>query len=71
MIAELGSFCLALALCISIAQGVLPILGAQQQNQSWMAFARPAAYTQWFIIVIAYVLLTYAFITHDLSLIHI
>ena len=71
MTAELGNFCLALALCISIAQAILPILGAQKQKQAWMAFARPAAYTQWLIIVIAYALLTYAFITHDYSILYV
>ncbi len=71
MIAELGNFCLSLALIISIAQAVLPIIGAQQQKHSWMAFARPAAYTQWLIVALAYALLTYAFITHDYSILYV
>ena len=71
MIAELGNFCLSLALVISIAQAVLPLVGAQHQKHSWMAFARPAAYTQWLIVALAYALLTYAFITHDYSILYV
>jgi cytochrome c-type biogenesis protein CcmF len=36
-----------------------------------MAFARPAAYLQWFLIAFAYVLLTYAFIVHDYSILYV
>lgn len=71
MIAELGNFCLCLALCVSIAQTIVPILGAHQNNHSWMMFARPAAYTQWLLIAFAYLLLTYAFITHDYSILYV
>ncbi|MCL4159285.1 UNVERIFIED_CONTAM: hypothetical protein GTU68_051303, partial [Idotea baltica] len=71
MTAELGNFCLALALCISVAQAIVPIVGAHKNRFSWMALARPAAYTQWFLVLIAYILLTYAFITHDYSIAYV
>jgi len=68
MIGELGNYCLILALCVAIAQSIIPIIGANQNRQSWMAFARTAAYTQWWLIAISYGLLTYAFIIHDYSI---
>ena len=71
MIGELGSFCLALALCVALAQSTIPIIGAARQRQSWMAFSHSAAYLQWLLVACAYVLLTYAFITHDYSILYV
>ncbi|MEM7358736.1 MAG: heme lyase CcmF/NrfE family subunit [Pseudomonadota bacterium] len=71
MIGELGTYCLVLALCVALAQSVIPILGAQQNRQSWMAFSRSAAYTVWWLAALAYGLLTYAFITHDYSIAYV
>lgn len=68
MIGELGTLFLCLALCVSIAQTIIPIIGAQQHRSSWIAFARPAVYVQWTLIALAYALLTYAFITFDYSI---
>ena len=71
MVGELGNFCLALALCVAIAQCVVPILGAAKQQSNWMAFARPSTYVQWGLIVIAYLCLSYAFINHDYSIAYV
>ena len=71
MIGELGNFCLGLALCVAIAQSIVPIVGAHQGRQSWMAFSRPAAYLQWLLVAIAYCILTYAFIIHDYSILYV
>lgn len=71
MVSELGTFCLALALAVSIAQGVVPLLGARRNNPAWMAVARPAAYIQWVLVAISYGLLTYAFLTHDYSIAYV
>ena len=71
MTGELGNYCLVLALCVAIAQAVIPMLGAAKNKQSWMAFSRAAAYTQWGLIASAYGLLTYAFITHDYSIAYV
>ncbi len=46
MIPELGHFALILALCLALAQGMLPLIGAQRGNLSLMALARPAAQGQ-------------------------
>lgn len=68
MVGELGTFCLALALAVAFAQGIIPLLGANSSNRAWMAFARPATYLHWLLVAIAYAALTYAFITHDYSI---
>lgn len=68
---ELGTFCLALALCVAVAQGAIPLAGAHLKRQGWMAFARPAAYLHWLLVALAYALLTHAFITHDYSIAYV
>ena len=42
MIPELGHFALILALCVALAQGILPLAGAHTGHAGWIAFARPA-----------------------------
>ena len=68
MIDELGHFALILALCMALAQSVLPLWGAQRGNATWMAQVRPAARGQFVFMAIAYACLTYAFVTNDFSL---
>lgn len=46
MIPELGNFALILALCVAVAQGTLPLIGAHTDRQAWVALARPAAIAQ-------------------------
>jgi len=60
MIAELGHFCLILALCVALAQGVLPLAGAVRGNARWLAFARPAAATQFVLVALAFAALALA-----------
>src|SRR5689334_11135065 len=67
MIPELGQFALALAMCLALAQAVLPIVGAARNNAAWMAVARPAAQGLFVFVVIAFGCLTYAFVTNDFS----
>jgi len=67
MIPELGQFALSLAMCLAIAQAVLPIVGAARNNAAWMAVARPAAQGLFVFVVIAFGCLTYAFVTNDFS----
>jgi cytochrome c-type biogenesis protein CcmF len=68
MIGELGHFCLIVALMLSLAQGILPLMGAAKGRSAWMAVAQPAAQGQLLFIVIAYALLTVAFLNSDFSL---
>ncbi|MEO5558631.1 MAG: heme lyase CcmF/NrfE family subunit [Dokdonella sp.] len=67
MIPELGQFALILALLLSLAQCVLPILGAHLGNRALIAVARPAVAGQAVFVVLAFAILTYAFITQDFS----
>ncbi|MDA9982453.1 heme lyase CcmF/NrfE family subunit [Gammaproteobacteria bacterium] len=67
MIPEIGHFALILALCVALVQSVLPVVGAARNIPGWIAVARPAAYTQLLFVAIAYICLTYAFITNDFS----
>ena len=71
MLGELGNYCLVLALCVSIAQSIIPLMGTARQRQSWMMFGRSAAYVQWLLVVASYVILTYAFYLNDFSIAYV
>ncbi len=68
MIAELGHFALILAFVTACLQTVVPLVGADRRWPGWMAFAEPAANVQFFLTVVAFAALTYAFVTSDFSL---
>ncbi|VXB55015.1 heme lyase, CcmF subunit [Luteimonas sp. 9C] len=67
MLPELGQIALLLALVAATLQTVLPLLGAQRGLVPWMATARPAAYVQWALTLIAWAILTAAFVQQDFS----
>ncbi len=71
MIAELGHFCLIIALSMAVIQGVLPIFGAYRSINGWVAVARPAAYGQLLFMLLSYACLTYAFLVHDFSVAYV
>jgi cytochrome c-type biogenesis protein CcmF len=71
MIPELGQFALSLALCVAVAQSVVPLVGAARGDAAWMAFARPAAQAQLALVIIAYGCLTYAFVINDFSVLYV
>ena len=71
MIPELGNLALILALLVAAAQGVLPLIGAHRNNAALMGLGRSAAQTQWFLIVVAFASLTYAFIVKDFSVLYV
>ena len=71
MIPELGHFALILALCVALAQGTLPLLGAHTNRQQWIAFARPAASAQALLLVFAFGCLTTAFVQNDFSVVYV
>ena len=54
MTGEIANYCLVLALCVAVSQAIIPMLGAAKNKQSWMAYSRAAAYTQWCLIAGAY-----------------
>ena len=71
MIPELGHFALVLALCMAIIQSLLPLIGSLRLTTGWIAVARPAVYGQFLFVLIAYVCLTYGFLTHDFSIAYV
>ncbi len=68
MLNELGHFALILAFMVAIVQMVVPMIGAQRRNTTWMGVAEPAAYAQFILITFSFGVLTYAFVTSDFSL---
>ena len=67
MIPELGHFALILALLVAVAQGVLPLYGAQRRDAALMAIARPAAIAQFVLVAFAFGCLGWSFATSDFS----
>nr|AMK59223.1 cytochrome c-type biogenesis protein CcmF [uncultured bacterium UPO46] len=74
MIPELGHFALILAFVIALAQGVLPLLGAQgigRQAGHWVALARPAAQTHFLLLLLAFACLAQSFLANDFSVAYV
>ncbi len=71
MIPELGHFALIIALCLALAQSVLPLIGAHRGNLAWMALARPAAHGQFVFMLIAFLCLMYSFLVNDFSVLYV
>ena len=71
MIPELGHVALILAFLIALAQGVLPLVGAQRQHLPWIAFARPAAQAQFLLVAFAFGCLAQAFMANDFSVAYV
>ncbi|MCD9028513.1 heme lyase CcmF/NrfE family subunit [Luteimonas sp. BDR2-5] len=67
MLPELGQIALLLALVAAFVQTLLPLLGAHRGIAPWMATARPAAYTQWALTLVAWAILTASFVQQDFS----
>ncbi len=68
---ELGQLALIIGALLALAQFVFPIVGAWRGNSTFMAMGRSAAYGQFVFISFAFVMLTYAFITHDFSVAYV
>ncbi|MHA1597169.1 MAG: heme lyase CcmF/NrfE family subunit [Alphaproteobacteria bacterium] len=67
MIAEAGHFALVLALFVAIVQATVPMVGAHRGNALWMAMAKPAAMSQFALILFSFACLTYAHVVSDFS----
>jgi cytochrome c-type biogenesis protein CcmF len=67
VIPELGHFALILALAVALVQGTVPLIGASRGDVRLMALARTAALTQAFLIALAFLALTQAYVTSDFS----
>jgi len=71
MIPEFGQLALALALCLAVAQTVVPLLGAWRGVPLWMAVARPAAWGQCACLVFAFGCLAHGFLHDDFSVAYV
>ena len=60
-----------LALLIAAALGVVPLWGAHRGDQRLIAMAGPAAYGQLAMVGVAFLVLTYAFVTQDFSVAYV
>ncbi|AVQ06728.1 TPA: heme lyase CcmF/NrfE family subunit [Xanthomonas vasicola pv. zeae] len=67
MTPELGQIALILALLLSLAQGVLPLIGAWRGNTALMGIARPAAVGQAVFVWMAFGLLAWSLLSLDFS----
>ena len=67
MLPEIGQFLIVLAFTFALVQMVLPLMGAQWGQLGWMRSASYLAWGQFITLLVAYGILTHAFIIHDFS----
>jgi cytochrome c-type biogenesis protein CcmF len=65
MIPELGHFALALACALALAQGVVPLLGAQRRDPRLIALGPPLAAGQLLAVAAAFAALLWSFAVND------
>ena len=68
MTPELGHYALVLALCVAVAQGTLPLLGARRGDPGMMEVGRTAALAQLALVAIAFAALVQAYVVSDFSI---
>jgi cytochrome c-type biogenesis protein CcmF len=71
MLPELGQFALVLALLLAFVQCAFPLYGAWRNNAALIALARPVVAGQCVFVVLAFGILTYAFLTQDFSVAYV
>ncbi len=71
MIPEIGHYALVLALVVALVQGTLPLIGAQRGIPAWVAVAAPAAAAQLVLVATAFLVLMYAYVVSDFSVINV
>ena len=71
MTPELGHLALILAFLIALIQGVLPIIGAHRGHAGWTLLARPAAQTQFALVLFSFACLMQAFVANDFSVAYV
>jgi len=67
MTAEIGHFSLLLALALAIYQSIFPFIGAARGDERLMATASTVALAQLGFVLVAFLALTYAYVTSDFS----
>ena len=71
MIPEIGQITLVIALSIALIQAFVPLAGAHLGVQRWIALAVPAALAQLLFVGSSYACLTWAFLSHDFSVLYV
>ncbi|MES2819706.1 MAG: heme lyase CcmF/NrfE family subunit [Pseudomonadota bacterium] len=71
MVPELGHLALILALCLTLVQASLPLIGAWRGDRQWMSLAVPAAWGQFAFLLFAFACLTQAFMVDDFSVAYV
>jgi cytochrome c-type biogenesis protein CcmF len=71
MLPELGQFALILALLLAFVQCAFPLYGAWRNNAALIALARPVVAGQCVFVVLAFAILTYAFLAQDFSVAYV
>lgn len=71
MIPEIGHFALIAALLLALLGASVPQYGLHRGNVRLMALAEPLAYSQFFMAVVAFAALTYAYLTSDFSVMNV
>ena len=67
MTAEFGQFALALALCLSLAQLILSVVGRVRRNAVLTGAGEGAALAAFACVALAFACLIWAFVTSDFS----
>ena len=68
MIPELGTFALLIALVMTLLQAVLGLVGAHRQDAAWMRATTSITRGVFAFVLLAFLILVHAFITHDYSI---
>jgi cytochrome c-type biogenesis protein CcmF len=71
MIPELGQFALSIAFVLAIVLATVPLVASFTGSARGMALARPAAAGQFAFLLLAFGVLTYAFMVHDFSVVYV
>jgi cytochrome c-type biogenesis protein CcmF len=71
MIPELGQFALSIAFVLAIVLATVPLVASFTGSTRGMAVARPAAAGTFAFLLLAFGVLTYAFIVHDFSVVYV
>lgn len=71
MIPELGHFALLLALAIALVQAIAPLIGAQRNEPTLIALAKPAALAQFAFVALAFACLTWSYVVSDFSVLNV
>ncbi len=71
MIPELGQFALSIAFVLAIVLATVPLVASYTGNSRGMAIARPAAAGVFAFLLLAFAVLTWAFLVHDFSVVYV